>query len=101
MCKSWTLHLPRSLFVVGLLFAATGVISCSIVNCVCSLSVDFMYCVDVTVDANQVYVDFFKRKMERIWVRILCMGSYDRALRDLSNENVFSFRSVLMYEWKY
>jgi hypothetical protein len=56
VCMSWPPDLPRSLFVVGLLFAATGVISCRIVNCICSLSVDFMHCVNVTVYANRVYV---------------------------------------------
>jgi len=61
MCMSWPLHLPRSLFVVGLLFATTGVISCRIVNCICSLSVDFVYCVNVTAYANQVYVEFQKK----------------------------------------
>jgi hypothetical protein len=58
---SWPPDLHRSLFVVGLHFATTVVISFSIVNCICSLSVDFMHCVNVTVYANQVYVVFQKK----------------------------------------
>jgi len=71
-CRGWSLHLPRSLFVVGLLFATTGVISCFIVNCICSLSVDFMYCVNVTVYANQVYVEFQKKNGEVLGEDFMC-----------------------------